>query len=282
MAGPRVARFLAAAAAVAALVGTCGAVQLIELRVPAQVDVRDNVSMLCNYSTDGAPLYSVKWYKDEYEFFRYMPDGNPSRTQAFPVPGITLLMDVCNDTTVTLTNLTFNTTGSYKCEVSKEGPSFDTVYATSNMTVTGNPRADPVLDGIRESYYPGDQVVATCTAAPSHPPANILWYINGKLVEEGVQELEAEVDSRGLVSSRREIKLDAEQRLFSNGKRLRLRCDAVVGDVKRQAQRWAALGGVGSQRLQQGPRSAGNAFAEASSALVIALTVLIMTSSHRH
>lgn len=38
---------------------------------------------------------------------------------------------------VTLTNLQFNTSGNYKCEVSAEAPNFETVAQNSNMTVMG-------------------------------------------------------------------------------------------------------------------------------------------------
>jgi hypothetical protein len=38
---------------------------------------------------------------------------------------------------VTLTNLQFNTSGNYKCEVSTEAPNFETVAQNSNMTIMG-------------------------------------------------------------------------------------------------------------------------------------------------
>jgi len=38
---------------------------------------------------------------------------------------------------VTLTDLRFNTSGNYKCEVSTEGPNFQTVAQNSSMTVMG-------------------------------------------------------------------------------------------------------------------------------------------------
>ena len=38
---------------------------------------------------------------------------------------------------VTLNKLRFNNSGNYKCEVSAEGPNFDTVAENSNMTVMG-------------------------------------------------------------------------------------------------------------------------------------------------
>jgi len=40
-------------------------------------------------------------------------------------------------TNVTLINLQFNTSGTYRCEVSTEAPNFETVAQNSNMTVMG-------------------------------------------------------------------------------------------------------------------------------------------------
>lgn len=32
----------------------------------------------CQYDLEGDPLYSVKWYKDGDEFFRYSPQSSPN------------------------------------------------------------------------------------------------------------------------------------------------------------------------------------------------------------
>ena len=45
--------------------------------------------MTCEFDLGGKGLYSIKWYKDEFEFYRYMPDNRPP-VQSFPVPGINL------------------------------------------------------------------------------------------------------------------------------------------------------------------------------------------------
>lgn len=38
---------------------------------------------------------------------------------------------------VVLKNLQFSSSGSYRCEVSTEAPTFETVYLTHNITVLG-------------------------------------------------------------------------------------------------------------------------------------------------
>uniref|UniRef100_A0A182JHZ6 Uncharacterized protein n=1 Tax=Anopheles atroparvus TaxID=41427 RepID=A0A182JHZ6_ANOAO len=41
----------------------------------------------CQYEMEGAPLYSVKWYRGTLEFYRYSPFENPP-AKIFPFTGI--------------------------------------------------------------------------------------------------------------------------------------------------------------------------------------------------
>lgn len=63
--------------------------RLTELVGPPYPDRGDDVRLTCTFDTEGAKLYSVKWYKDENEFFRYMPDNWP-QTQVFTLVGVEL------------------------------------------------------------------------------------------------------------------------------------------------------------------------------------------------
>ncbi|PSN39684.1 hypothetical protein C0J52_22263 [Blattella germanica] len=108
--------------------------KLLLLDVPATADMRTPVTLRCEYDLQGGNLYSVKWYKDGAEFFRYMPDYVPE-SRAVKSSGIAV--DKSDMNKVTLTNLRFNNSGNYKCEVSTEAPNFETVAQSSNMTVIG-------------------------------------------------------------------------------------------------------------------------------------------------
>lgn len=75
-------------------------------------------------------------------FFRYIPSQRPN-VLSFRVPGVYLANkrgDCTSDRcTVQLTRLTTtHSSGAYKCEVSTEGPKFDVVFDTTNVTVAGN------------------------------------------------------------------------------------------------------------------------------------------------
>ncbi|PSN47569.1 hypothetical protein C0J52_17317 [Blattella germanica] len=131
--------------------------QLLLLEVPATADILSPVTLRCEYHLQGGKLYSVKWYKDGAEFFRFMPDYVPE-SRAVKSSGLSVDNNIIETAVtwysfcilslfaqlqnsdmnmVTLTNLRFNNSGNYKCEVSTEAPNFETVAQSSNMTVMG-------------------------------------------------------------------------------------------------------------------------------------------------
>lgn len=65
-------------------------VELIGVDIPEQEEVNRDVSLKCLFELHlSALLYSVKWYKDGSEFYRYLPGEIPP-AQAFPLPGISV------------------------------------------------------------------------------------------------------------------------------------------------------------------------------------------------
>ena len=43
---------------------------MLDLVVPERAIVEDDILLQCIFDLEGEKLYSVKWYKDEQEFFR--------------------------------------------------------------------------------------------------------------------------------------------------------------------------------------------------------------------
>lgn len=54
---------------------------------PAWVRRGQSAQLYCSYELYGAPLYSVKWYRGNLEFYRYSPFENPP-AKIFPFTGI--------------------------------------------------------------------------------------------------------------------------------------------------------------------------------------------------
>lgn len=59
----------------------------------------------CSYDLEGAPLYSIRWYRAETEFYRYVPREMPP-TLVFPLPGASV--DVRNGVKIKLLHINFD------------------------------------------------------------------------------------------------------------------------------------------------------------------------------
>ena len=57
------------------------------LSVPKQLILGQSASLVCNYDLEMSKLYSVKWYKDGQEFFRFMPSMD-NKIEVFNVRGV--------------------------------------------------------------------------------------------------------------------------------------------------------------------------------------------------
>ena len=71
----------------------------------------------CAYDLEGSELYSVKWYKDGQEFYRFMP-SMPDHMDMFKVAGVTIDQQKSPLNTLHLVNIERNTEGIFRCEVS--------------------------------------------------------------------------------------------------------------------------------------------------------------------
>lgn len=69
------------------LLSGVSALRDVAVMIPAAAKIMDTVTLQCKYDLEGELLYTVKWYKGQKEFFRYIPKEMPS-TQVFPLPGI--------------------------------------------------------------------------------------------------------------------------------------------------------------------------------------------------
>ncbi|XP_063912347.1 uncharacterized protein LOC135129166 [Zophobas morio] len=152
---------------------------LVELRIPSPVVRNQNARLECHFDLDDETLYSVKWYKDGNEFYRYVPRDMPP-AQVFPLPGVTVDIHNSSENVVVLSSVQLSTSGVYRCEVSGEAPSFQTVTEHGEMMVVALPEEGPRISGGRPRYQVGDTVRVNCTSGRSKPAANLKWMINGE------------------------------------------------------------------------------------------------------
>ncbi|KAL0271962.1 UNVERIFIED_CONTAM: hypothetical protein PYX00_005109 [Menopon gallinae] len=98
--------------------------------------------LVCDYELDGEVLYAVKWYKDDEEFYRFVPKSNPPQ-HSYKVDGIKvdvssykLLQHQLSDSKqVALRAVNLKSSGLYRCEVSAEAPSFASAQNEGRMDV---------------------------------------------------------------------------------------------------------------------------------------------------
>lgn len=61
--------------------------RLVELKVPPYIIRGQPIRLECHFDLEGEALYSVKWFKDNQEFFRFLPEDDPP-AQVFSRRGV--------------------------------------------------------------------------------------------------------------------------------------------------------------------------------------------------
>ncbi|XP_063238363.1 uncharacterized protein LOC134539930 [Bacillus rossius redtenbacheri] len=223
--------------------GRAAALDDVSLRLPEVVAAGEAVTMSCDYSLrEHEALYSIRWYRDNAEFYRYVPKESPP-TRVFHLRGVRVDVARSDERRVTLLDVGAILSGYYKCEVSADAPSFRTEIKSAYMTVAELPAADPevAVDGPR--YSAGDTVRANCTSAPSFPAANLTWFVNGHRVPESMTLVTSEPGS-ALETTRSSLELEVAE-----APRLRLWCVATLFHLYRRASRELELVREASPRL---------------------------------
>ncbi|CAH0581178.1 unnamed protein product [Chrysodeixis includens] len=154
-------------------------VRLVELRVPTHEPEGGMALLGCQYDMEGDTLYSVKWYKDGREFYRFVPKNEPP-VYYFETPGVNVDVARSSNTVVALMNLTQESAGHYRCEVSGEAPHFTTVFRQKYINIHLLPKGGPRVVGLRGHYRLDETVLANCSLPPSRPKAHLKWLVNDR------------------------------------------------------------------------------------------------------
>ncbi|XP_077290982.1 uncharacterized protein LOC143914591 [Arctopsyche grandis] len=222
----------ASAYVIVILFGSISCLKIVGVAVPTLADLRQPASLVCSYDTGQDDLYSVKWYKDDHEFYRYTPGHTPS-VITFPLTGASVEKSEdgsCSKSQcgIKLGQLTPLASGAYTCEVSTEAPTFRTAFETKNMTVAALPLEKPRIEGLRSSYAIGELLEITCRTAPSAPPSIPKFFINDAEIEERYISRSVVTDDADMLISSARLKLGLSKGHFLGGALLRVRCSASV------------------------------------------------------
>ncbi|GFW39348.1 ig-like domain-containing protein [Trichonephila clavipes] len=110
------------------------ALQIKALQVPESIEAGQVVRLVCLFDPEQEDLYSVKWYKDDVEFFRFLPKDKPAN-QFFETRDVEVDMSRSSNGTVFLKNTSRSAEGMYRCEVSADAPSFQSIFSEKFMAV---------------------------------------------------------------------------------------------------------------------------------------------------
>ncbi|XP_042235138.1 uncharacterized protein LOC121874884 [Homarus americanus] len=218
-----------------------GEVSVKRVVVPEYVDRGDNVELGCHWEVPNNKLYSLKWYLNDREIFRYMPEENPS-IEVHPLPGVNVNIELSTVDRLVLNNVQLSSSGKYKCEVIAESPLFLTADKSDPMTVVQIPKEKPRIYGRQDEYHIGDTAHLTCVSAMSSPPAELTWFINDKQApEEYTIDMNTSHSEHGLTETRKGLKFRVTREHFHNGA-MNLKCTAKISSLYYKTQQHSVDG----------------------------------------
>lgn len=213
--------------------GSC--LRVSGVRVPPVVVSGSAVELTCNYhhSPDRPdPLYSIKWYRDVNQFYEYIPRRDPP-IRVYPLPNIHVDRSRSSQSTVALTGVSRETSGSFRCEVMGDKPYFETDDHAMNMTVVDVPAWGPELWGAAPGarVRPGEVVAPRCLMGPSDPPADVSWTVNGEATPIEAAVVRAlERGPQGRLAQGSELRMTVTEAWLARGA-MTLTCHARVSSV---------------------------------------------------
>ncbi|XP_063367788.1 uncharacterized protein LOC134656212 [Cydia amplana] len=202
--------------------------RVLGITVPPLKQRGESASLTCDYDLEGGKLYSVKWYRDTEEFYRYMPRLRPPQ-HAHRLDGVKVDLDKSSARRVHLRDLTLRSRGLYRCEVSEEAPSFYSAQAEGYMEVYYFPRESPYITGHERPYRLNEPLDVNCSSAKAFPAPDLQWLIDGQKVTERSWLIAygAKPAPQGLLVSTLGLTAPAKPNM-------KLRCIAVIGTHRRE------------------------------------------------
>uniref|UniRef100_A0A182MRR3 Ig-like domain-containing protein n=1 Tax=Anopheles culicifacies TaxID=139723 RepID=A0A182MRR3_9DIPT len=170
-------------------------------------------------------LYSIKWYKDNEEFYRYVPSASQP-IKSYKIEGIRVDPNHSDGTKVFLRGLTLKSSGVYRCEISAEAPSFNSVQGAGRMEVIYVPKDGPhISDGGRQIFQNGDTMELNCTSGRSYPATTLQWYLNDEPVTDpdSIIHYPSVQNQHGLITTFLGLSMVVNHRHFIDGT-MRINC----------------------------------------------------------
>ncbi|XP_018341810.1 PREDICTED: uncharacterized protein LOC108748265 isoform X2 [Trachymyrmex septentrionalis] len=221
------------------IVGGATGLKDLTINVPKMVRSGESVTLSCHYDLEGLALYTIQWFFNDREFYRFIPDRKPPPPYSiFDVDGIQVNVSKSNSHDVTLVNVSRELTGTYKCEVSAGSPSYHTGIQRAKMEVVDAPKTGPAIRTEKERIAVGEMLRANCTSGKSRPAPDVTWKLNGEAIpkDSGLYKIRHFQTSHDNVtqSITSLIEFRVTNSMFRKGY-LHLRCTVFISDVYRKS-----------------------------------------------
>ncbi|KAG0722425.1 hypothetical protein GWK47_000585 [Chionoecetes opilio] len=158
----------------------------VRVEVPRFAVAGAQATLACSFLLKGAAIYSLKWYHNGTEFYRFVPtEKTHGSFQSSSDFSVTEVFRGQARVTLALARLAPSASGRYLCEVLAEHPSFLKETVTGEMTVLQAPLSPPVVAGGRRSYRPHEVIEVKCRPRHASPPGHtprLHWLIDGRQV----------------------------------------------------------------------------------------------------
>ncbi|GJQ70193.1 hypothetical protein Trydic_g22653 [Trypoxylus dichotomus] len=225
-------QFVALLSILLILTKDCLSLKSLFIKVPEIVKSGDTVTLSCEYDLEQAALYTIKWYRNNEEFFRFVPKESPP-FRAFPLPHVNVDISTSGPNKVTLTDVSKEMTGDYNCEVSADAPLFHTEVKGAHMTVAELPSEMPRLSIEPKKVEIDKAIKAECRSPYSFPPSKLTWYINDNEISGDTNNVRVHTTynisehSGQMRSTTSKIEIVASQSFFVSGQ-MALKCEARI------------------------------------------------------
>ncbi|XP_066253769.1 uncharacterized protein [Euwallacea similis] len=197
---------------------------------PKVVEYGKESTLRCSYDLESEPLYTVKWYRGQFEFYRYTPNESPC-TKIFNVEGLNVDESESNEHQVVLRNIGFSLSGNFSCEVTTDEPAFSAITAVKDMVVVVLPKSPPSLTTDKSFYEDGDMLRANCSSPQSRPAATLTFILNNIVMGEKCET--RKFPHKDLFSTESFLELRLSSSHYLNGQ-LTLKCVAKIADLYEQ------------------------------------------------
>ncbi|KAI2803091.1 hypothetical protein BLOT_007214 [Blomia tropicalis] len=207
------------------------ALRITLLDIPSPLVMGESAELTCNYDLDDHTLYSFKWYKDGFEFYRYVPRDYP-QIQYLKIAGINVDVRKSTKKSVFLHSVNLATRGKYRCEISAEAPSFITAAKEGFLDINVLPTQGPKVVAEQSKYTVGDEMVVNCTSDRSNMEIHLNFSINGEPVLNSIDyELTfwTQLHADSLRTAGLSLRFTLTSRHFRSGK-LKLKCIATLSE----------------------------------------------------